>query len=239
VTITPYGPDVEPNVPSVGDAVAATVELSRALGPRAVSWRYDPIILNERYTRELHAAAFAGLCAALEGVVRECVVSFLQIYAKTERNFPGAREATAAERRALLEIIVPTARARGIAVRTCADYPGAAIEGLSAAGCVTRARLRDFAGIDAPPMPGGPKRERCRCDLPSRDIGAYNSCPHGCKYCYANHDMGLVARNYGAHDPDSPLLIGHVESGDVIVDARQESFRRGQLSLDLFGGPGD
>lgn len=231
VTITPYGRDFEPNVPDCREVARSVVELSRAVGARGVCWRYDPIILSDEYTAERHAASFAGLCSLLSGAVTECVVSFVQPYAKTARNFPDMRLATPAERRDLLAVMVPVARSRGITVRTCADYAGTAIEGMGVPGCVTRRVLREFAGIDAPASPGGPKRPECRCDLPSRDIGAYNSCPHGCRYCYANHDAALAMRNYRAHDPDSELLIGRIGAGDVVVDAKQASYRQDQLSF--------
>jgi hypothetical protein len=231
VTITPYGRDIEPNVPDYHEVARSLVALSKALGARSVCWRYDPIILSDEYTAERHAASFSEICALLEGSVSECVVSFVQPYAKTARNFPDMRLASPDERHDLLAVMVPIAKLRGITVRTCADYAGTAIEGLGVPGCVTRRVLREFTGIEAPALPGGPKRPECRCDLPSRDIGAYNSCPHGCKYCYANYDAALAVRNYRAHDPDSELLIGHIGKDDIVVDAKQESYRQSQLSF--------
>ena len=55
----------------------------------------------------------------------------------------------------------------------------------------------------------------CQC-VSMVDIGVYNSCKHFCKYCYANYDEDLVKKNYLEHDPESSLLIGHLESGDII-----------------------
>jgi hypothetical protein len=234
VTITPYGRDIEPNVPPVHDVASSLVELSKRLGPRSVSWRYDPIFLDETYTMNRHVSAFDGICRVLEGSVTECVISFLQRYGKTERNFPGVRDVSPGERRELLSLLVPLARARGITIRTCADYAGTAIPGLSDSGCVTRTVLLRHACIDAPAMHGGPKREGCKCDLPTRDIGAYNSCPHGCKYCYANYDMNLAMKNYRAHDPASELLVGGLTDRDTVTDARQDSYRQEQLSFDIF-----
>ena len=63
----------------------------------------------------------------------------------------------------------------------------------------------------------------CACYL-SNDIGAYNSCPHLCEYCYANGNKDLIMKNYKNHDVNSPLLIGHIKDDDVIKDASQESY---------------
>jgi len=71
-------------------------------------------------------------------------------------------------------------------------------------------------------------RPECSCLL-GRDIGAYNTCAHDCKYCYANYDKKLVRQNMRRHDPDSPFLIGHEMEGDRITPARQERFISDQM----------
>ncbi|MCF0113878.1 MAG: DUF1848 family protein, partial [Erysipelotrichaceae bacterium] len=73
-------------------------------------------------------------------------------------------------------------------------------------------------------------RPECGCYL-SHDIGQYDSCMHGCRYCYANNDRGAVLRNYAMHDEKSSLLIGHLKETDIIKEAKQVSFKERQLSL--------
>ncbi len=75
-----------------------------------------------------------------------------------------------------------------------------------------------------------PARRECACYL-ACDIGAYNSCGHLCRYCYANHDAAAVRMNMRRHDPDSPLLIGHILPGDKIREAKQDSWKDFQLSM--------
>lgn len=75
--------------------------------------------------------------------------------------------------------------------------------------------------LDAPK--NNSKRMQCNC-LMGNDVGAYNSCMHFCKYCYANANQGLVKENVKKHNPDSPFLIGDLEKEDKITEANQKSW---------------
>ena len=66
-------------------------------------------------------------------------------------------------------------------------------------------------------------RQQCDC-LMGNDIGAYNTCGHLCKYCYANANKKLVIDNMKKHDENSPFLIGTLQLGDTIKEAKQKSW---------------
>lgn len=53
------------------------------------------------------------------------------------------------------------------------------------------------------------QRESCGCIM-SKDIGQYNTCPHGCIYCYANTSEQLAMRNYHSHlsNRESESIVG-------------------------------
>ena len=99
-----------------------------------------------------------------------------------------------------------------------------------AQGCFSQAVIEKAAGIHLSVPSHSPARKACACLL-GGDIGAYNTCLHGCRYCYANYDRAIVEAHAAAHDPESPYLIGHAMAGDIIKDADQKSWIDRQMNL--------
>jgi hypothetical protein len=60
-TLNPYGKDIETNLEEKGELVNTFMELSDLIGKKKVIWRYDPIILNEKYTPAYHEAHYGTL----------------------------------------------------------------------------------------------------------------------------------------------------------------------------------
>ncbi|MBQ8087423.1 MAG: DUF1848 domain-containing protein [Clostridia bacterium] len=232
VTITPYGRDIEPNVPDWRDVANSVRSLGRLLGAERVHWRYDPVLITERYSLEFHIRAFRQMANALAGYVGACVFSFLDLYEKTRRNFPEGRAVSHAERLRIGEAFSQICADTGIPLRSCCEGTELAPLGIDCSGCFTRAVLEKALGekIDLRGETGA--REGCAC-LIAHDIGAYNTCMHGCRYCYANANIRAVRRNFALHDPRSPLLIGHLQPNDIVTRAKQRPCRTGQLAMEL------
>jgi len=57
-TITAYGKDIEPGVPSIEESMKTLAELSELVGKQRIAWRYDPILLTEKYTIARHMETF-------------------------------------------------------------------------------------------------------------------------------------------------------------------------------------
>ncbi len=232
VTITPYGRDLEPFVPEKERVLADFQAFSRFLGPRRIIWRYDPIVLTEKYTPEYHLRAFRAMARTLRGSTETCVISFIDLYRKVRRNFPEAREAPLEIRRELCREMVQIARENQMQLRTCHEGVSYAALGAEVSGCMTGELFERALGMPLT-LPGGKRsREGCACYL-GADVGAYDTCGHLCKYCYANASPAAVARNRRLHDPESPLLVGCPGPEDLISDAKQVSWRSRQIRLDF------
>ena len=233
VTITPYGRDIEPCVPPVREVIASFRALSAVVGPAAVVWRYDPVLITQKYSERFHEEAFAEMAAALKGFARVCVVSFIDLYKKTRLHFPQGREVPINVQKALVASFVASAAKAGMRLKLCAERPELAEACADLSGCMTRGAVEEAAGF-ALTVPAGQARARKACDcLLGADIGAYNTCAHGCLYCYANADAAAVKRNIARHDRESPFIIGSFLPGDTICDARQASWRCGQAELNF------
>ncbi len=235
VTITGYGKEIEPNVPAKTIVLRDFQRLSEAVGPNAVAWRYDPIFLSPRYTTEFHFETFEKFAAALAGYTRDVVISFIDLYQKVKRNFPEAREVDPLQRLAIGKELIRIAAVYGMTVRPCGEGDELAAFGADCGGCMTAATYECVLGkrLNIPKSDRKRIRAECACLL-GNDIGAYDSCAHFCRYCYANARIEAVKANRKLHDPNSPLLIGHIQPDDRVYQAKQTKWAGAQLDFGLF-----
>ena len=230
VTITPYGREIEPHVPNKLQVLESFRQLSGIVGPDSMGWRYDPVFISDTYPVERHIRAFEYMAKALSGCTHTAVISFIDLYEKTRRNFPEARPVSGDQRLTLGKAFVEIGKRYGMTIRPCAEGNELAEFGADCSGCMT-VSMYEQAIHGRLKVPGWtPARRECACYL-SGDIGAYNTCSHLCRYCYANADAAAVHKNRRLHDPASPLLIGHLQPDDQIHEARQESWKDNQLSM--------
>ena len=225
VTITPYGKDLEPNVPDKNIVIKCFRELSGIIGINSMGWRYDPVITNEKYSVEYHIYAFEKIASRLSGCTETCIISFVDLYEKVRRNAPQIRSVTAEEQMILAKSFAETGRKYGITVKGCHESPSLAEYGIDMSGCLNRSVYEKALGISLD-MPNKRSQRECSCFF-GTDIGAYNSCGHLCRYCYANADADSVRKNIARHDPDSSFLIGGSLPNDIITNAKQYSYADG------------
>lgn len=211
-TINGYPRSLESRVIDPEESVRCLRELSRRFGARSVVWRYDTIVFSSETPYSFHIENFRRLVRALGGCVDEVVISFMQLYKKTQRNLDAAArqkgitwwDPETVEKRGLIEDLVAMARSVGMSLTICSQQD-LVIEGSSEAHCVDAERLNALGGPQFSARLRG-SRETCGC-YESRDIGAYDTCPHGCVYCYAVQNRELALERFKAHDPQSEYLF--------------------------------
>ncbi len=234
VTITPYGKDIEPFVPEYHTVMKDFISLSEKVGIDSIGWRYDPIFVDADHPVEWHIDRFEEMSAILTGHTKTCVISFIDIYKKVERNFPEAKEVSHKDRLTIGRAFIEIADRFGMTIRPCAEGTELEKFGADCSGCMTVKTYETaiHAKLNVPKKSKNQRNGECACLL-GTDIGAYDTCGHFCRYCYANTHAGLVRENMKKHDPKSPFLIGESMTGDVIHEAEQKSWIDRQMSLEL------
>ena len=225
MTITDYRDDLEPNVPSTEEAMATFMLLSERIGRERMDLRFDPIIINEKYTLDYHLEQFEMMCDWLHAYTDRCIISFVDAY----KDSPF-RELTEDEILKLACGLSKIARSYNLPLYTCAEKINLERFGIGHSACIDKAKIRSLTGYRLDLKKDGVQRKECRC-VESVDIGMYHTCIHGCRYCYATGSQENARNKYEQHDPDSPLLVGHVRGDEVITERAAVSGRDIQISL--------
>lgn len=222
-TLTPYGKEVEANLPDKQELISTFIALSKMIGRERIVWRYDPILVTGRLDRQFHFEQFQTLAERLAPYADRCIISFLEFYAKSIRNLKELNVERIHEP-AMLEIagkFMDISRTHGFRLETCAEEIDLTDLGIANGKCIDDQRIAKITGREFSAKKAQGQRKKCGC-VSSIDIGAYNSCSHNCLYCYANSSSGLVKTNVALHDQDSPFLLGRGRDDDKIIEKEKE-----------------
>lgn len=217
-TITGYPRELEDRVIDSKHAVDAMHALAATYGPDVAVWRYDPIIVSSLTSLDWHRRNFETLAQALEGATDEVIISLGQVYKKSRRNMQEAARVYGLDWsehetlpmtkvRELVSELAQVASSRSMRVKICSQRALHIMGVTEAARCVDAERLERVSGrsiVEQVALRGN--RPECAC-FASRDIGEYDTCPHGCVYCYAVHHRDLALSRYKAHDPAGEFLF--------------------------------
>jgi Domain of unknown function (DUF1848) len=186
--------------------------LAGDFGPRVGVWRYDPILLTSATGIDFHRRNFETLAQSLSGATDEVIISFAQFYRKTKTNLRRAaglteldwQDPSAQIKQALAAELTAIAAVHRMRLSLCAqpEYRSACS---GEARCIDADRLAAIADRAIPAKLKG-NRPHCACHA-SRDIGEYDTCPHGCMYCYAVRDHAAAAQRHKDHDPHGEFLF--------------------------------
>ncbi len=225
-TINAYPRKLEFSVTDATRALRHAELIASKFGPRSLVWRYDPIIFSSETPPERHIESFSWLASRLEGMTDEVVISFAQIYQKTKRNMDWAgrgfgftwTDPDDQTKRDLMRELLKIARTRNMRLTLCSQ-PYLLESDVEQSHCVDARRLSDLAGRDIRALLKGPRKE-CGC-FESKDIGDYDTCPHGCVYCYAVQNRRLAQSRYRRHDPRGEFLF--LPEGKTSIEDVQQS----------------
>lgn len=232
ITINPYDSHIERNVAQKKHIIESFKKLSNLIGKKRTVWRYDPIILTDKTDMEYHRKYFDILASKLKDYTERCIISFMDMYKKTERNMKRF-SAASVNRKDMMEtgkILSDIASGYGLIIEACSEPADLSSVGIGHARCIDDKLIADITGVNINVQKDKNQRDVCGC-AESIDIGAYNTCKHGCLYCYANYSDNAVNNNIMKHDPKSPMLIGNIEPEDKITDRKMESLREPRLKF--------
>jgi len=182
LTITPYLTDLEQNINNKRTIIDKTIKLSKLI-PGRIIWRYDPIVINEKYTIAYHLNYFEKLCSYLQGSIRYCVISFIELYSKIKKIPSLQMTLSENEKIEFLTQLVDTAKKHDIQIKMCSSTHDYEHLGIEVSQCIDEMILSEIGVFGYEKDKN--QRQACQC-IVSADIGSYNTCDHGCIYCYAN-----------------------------------------------------
>ncbi len=214
ITITPYGRDIEPNVWNKKEVIEGVKKIVNILGKNNVYVRYDPILLNKKYTLDYHVRAFDRLCSLLSGYVEHIIISFVDNYKNVRNNikYLKLKELEENDYKIIGINFVKIAKKYGIELQTCCEEHNLVEYGFKKEDCLSRQIAYKLTGKTKFKEW---KQRQCHC-VEMVDIGTYNCCKHFCKYCYANYDEKKVISNMRQHNNKSSMLIGSLDKDDMV-----------------------
>jgi hypothetical protein len=215
-TLTAYPRVLDPFLPDQAEQIDTFRALASQIGSHKVIWRYDPIVFSNITDYDYHQSHFEHLASVLAGYTRRCVISILDLYSKTSLRLAKLRESGVLIQSTpekderfgwLLESLVRTAGRYDMVLQSCAEEMDLTRYGIQPGKCIDDNYIADVFGIEVSHRKDPGQRPTCGC-VESKDIGAYDTCLHGCQYCYATLSQKVALQNFRAHDPKSPSLLG-------------------------------
>lgn len=219
ITLNDYAHErLEPNVPTVAERIDTFRRLATKIGKERVIWRFDPLLLSNEISMDVLLKRIGNIGRQLKGYTEKLVFSFIDIasYRKVQNNLVGfgVREFAADEQVQFAKGLAELNKDLGFELATCGELVDLSEYGIKHNKCVDDelmmrlfnddAKLMEFIGAEYDMFNGWQikkskkdkgQRKACGC-IVSKDIGAYNTCPHLCRYCYANSSDALVKKNF-------------------------------------------
>ena len=228
---------LEPSVLDVKRRVDTFVELSDKIGKEKIIWRFDPLMLTDKIGVDELLRKTENVGNQLKGYTDKMIFSFADIknYKKVQYNLQKNNvnyvEFDEEKMNQYASGLQELNKNWGFEIGTCAEKIPLEQYGIKHNKCIDDdlmiklfkhdEKLMEFLGVKIIPNnfsrediikktrdnKDKGQRELCGCIM-SKDIGEYNTCPHGCKYCYANTTKEIALLNWKNHDPKGETIKG-------------------------------
>ena len=232
-------PDIfECNLVERETAIESLKDLSNLYSPRHINWRYDPIIITDSTDLEFHIKNFDNIASKLEGYVERCYFSFALQYGKVKRSFDKFQNENNVIitdpdinfKNEVANELANIADKYGIKMLTCCNDTLLS-QKIGKAHCVDGNIIEELFYKNGFKHGGKPTRKDCGC-TDSVDVGAYDTCPHGCVYCYANMNKTIAETRFQNHDANSVFLgYNKVESDEWVEEINKNKPKNPNKSL--------
>jgi hypothetical protein len=190
-TMTGITKEIEQYTPPYEDAINDFIYLSKRYSPYHLIWRFDPICITDKLPFDYFEEMFLKIAEKLHGNCNKCYISFVQTYNKALKNIVKYSD------HRFIDIDTETQRDYAGRLSRIAEKNGIKLyaccnghllsDNVFKGSCINSADLSQLFNDPLIISPSSPTRKECACSK-SIDIGSYDTCIHGCLYCYANSD---------------------------------------------------
>lgn len=210
---------LDDHTPSLRAGLRTLSALADRVGKDCVIWRYDPIVISNQTPLDFHRRTFETIARALKGRAFRVIISLVDPYPKAVRRWEALvrqgltvaqPEEAAGDFLALAPDLAEIAARNGMEIESCSERFDLSACGIRHGACIDGAYIARRFNLALEAKKDAGQRDACGCSL-SRDVGMYDTCLHGCVYCYATNSFERARLRRQAHDPNSPSLVGWAE----------------------------
>lgn len=230
-TLNGYDKEIEPGLPNLAKNIDLFKSIADRIGRDRLIWRYSPVLVNAENTLQTHFSRFREIAQQLNGATFRVMISFIDVYDKIKVSMQklGIKELLPEQKTALLTGFKKIAQENHIELQLCSEAMPASNLEIASGSCIDKTLIEKLCGYRINTSKDKGQRPECLC-AQSVDIGAYNTCPLGCAYCYANVQAQSALKNAENHDAQSPLLFGALQEGDTVREKEaKKAVRQGML----------
>ncbi len=234
-TITPYSKDIESNIRNKKDVMETFKELSLKIGKEKIIYRYDPILITDKYSVDFHINTFKYMVSDLADYTKSTVISFVDDYRKISSNMKmlNIKEMTEADMIKIADSFSKITKQHNLKLMTCAEKINLEQFGIEKSKCIDGDLIERIIGCSITHKNTKYDKQRMACGcIQCIDMGNYDTCIHGCVYCYANVNKQKAKENFKLHNPKNEIMLGNISNEKIINKKDTESFKKEQT---LFG----